>query len=149
MPYLKKRYDFQRTILRVISGIEVGKEVLPRDELLEVLSSPNRDELFIGGVMAMEDAELTLYRGNLEPIVVPCYWFKPSGDGVRPEYSAFTIADFGHTVKLGEYEAATHAVLFDFDGKYRHQALAGAYAESQRKAEAFRKLRRKWRKAGV
>lgn len=156
MPYLmppnaEKMYDFQRTVLRVISGIEVGKGVLPRDELLEVLASSNRDELFIGGVIEKQEVGevAVIYRGDLVPIVVPLDWFKPSGDGVHPDFTAFTIMDYGHTVKLGEYEAATHAVLYEFDREYHRRAFVGRYAESQKKREALRTLRGMWKKAGM
>jgi hypothetical protein len=95
---------------------------LPREELLEVLATPHPDELFIGGLVDANDGVVTLYRGNLEPLVVPLKWFKVSGNGVRPDPARLDVTDFGHTVRFGEYEVSTHAILYNHDGNYRRWA---------------------------
>jgi hypothetical protein len=39
-------------------------------------------------------------------------WFRSAP---RPDFSAFSVVDSGQTIKLGDYEAATDAVLWEFD----------------------------------
>lgn len=123
----------------VVSEGEV--HLLPREELFAVLASENRDELFIGGAVDTDDGVVVLYRGNLEPVVVSLDWFKVSGDGTRPDPTRFSVTDFGQTVKVGDYEAATHAVLYDFDKEYRRQAKARSVEQDKSFGGALRRLR--------
>ena len=95
---------------------------LPLEELAEVFASPNREELLIGGVVDLQDEVVVLYRGNMEPLLVPTAWFEPSGDGVRPDFGDFAVADFGQTVRFGDYEATAEAILYEFDAEYRRRA---------------------------
>ena len=141
---LEKWTDRQPVFLHALFRFVVSESevrLLPRAELLSVLASPNRDELFIGGSVDPEDHVAVLYRGNLEPVVVPLTWFQVSGDGVRPDPSRFTITDFGQTVKLGDYEAATHAILYDFDKKYRRASKARRVEQDKSFGGALRRLR--------
>ena len=94
--------------------------LLPQKELLAVLAAKNRNDLFVGG--AVQAKTIVLYRGNLQSVTVPLAWFAPSGSGVRPNFSRFSIIDFGQTVKLGKYEAATDAILYDHDPIYCRRA---------------------------
>jgi hypothetical protein len=72
-----------------------GKDVqlLPMDELTEVLSSVNRADLFIGAAVAPTDAAVVLYRGNLEPLVVPLAWFRARPDGPTPDSHDLAVTD--------------------------------------------------------
>jgi hypothetical protein len=51
-----------------------------------------------------------LYRGNLESMVVPLGWFAREG-GRRADADDFAVTDFGQTVRLGSFEAASNAIL--------------------------------------
>lgn len=93
----------------------VGQGLLPPEELAEVLAAPNKADLFIGGMVDADSKTLTLWRGNLAPLTVPFTAFPPSGDGITPDFSAFAVSDCGHTVRLGAYEAATEALLYEYD----------------------------------
>jgi hypothetical protein len=136
-----QQHAFLNTMFRVVVSMDDTVRRLPREELLEVLATPNRDELFIGGVVDAEDGVVTLYRGNLEPLVVPLEWFKVSGKGVRPDPARLDITDFGHTVRLGAYEAATHAILYEHDSDYRRRAKARVLEQDKSFGGALRRLR--------
>ncbi len=115
---------------------------LPPDELAEALAAENAADLFIGGNPDPSTRLLTLWRGNLEPLVVPLSTFETSGDGVAPDFEKFTATDFGQTIRLGEYEAAADAILYEFDPDYRHR-ISKRRRESERSFGAsVRRLRR-------
>lgn len=114
---------------------------LPPDELAEALHASNAVDLFIGGSVDPRSETVTLWRGNLESLTVPFSVFETSGDGVEPDFSQFSVTDFGQTVRLGEYEAAADAILYDLDGDYRRR-MAKLRQESERSLGAsVRRLR--------
>jgi hypothetical protein len=137
----------QRALLNALFGVVVststgaGSQFLSRKELLAVLAAPSRNELFIGGAVDADDGVLVLYRGSLDTVVVPLDWFKPTGDGVQPDPLRFEIADFGQSVRLGDYEAATHAILYEFDKDYRRKAKARVIEQDASFGGALRRLR--------
>lgn len=92
---------------------------LPEAEWDEAVASDNKSELFIGG-MVQEDLEIVvLRRGNFDTVVVPFSIFKPSGNGTTPDFSDFSVEDYGHTVRFGDYEAASDAILAECDPEYK------------------------------
>ena len=94
-------------------GFEFAGRMLPPDELYETLNAPNKANLFIGGEVDHEKEEILLWRGDLSAFRVPFDAFKPSGAGLKPNFKSFSITDYGQTIKLGRYEAASDAVLPD------------------------------------
>jgi len=68
--------------------------------------------LFICG--RINEIGLTLWTGNLHRVVVPLSFFTPSGDGTKPDFREFSIIDYGHGVKFGDYEASSKAILLAF-----------------------------------
>ena len=121
---------------------------LPPRELSEVLSTGKKEDLFIGGTVDEASRTMTLWRGNLASLTVPFTAFEPSGDGTKPDFSSFSVTDYGQTVRLGEYEAATEALLYEFDRSYRRRmarerrATAKSFGASLRRLRLQRKLRR-------
>jgi len=83
-------------------GTESFRTLSPR-ELAEVLISPNRHNLVIGGFVDAKTQTLTLYRGDLQKLSVPLSIFKPSGSGAGPDAAAFEVTDCGQTIRLGDY----------------------------------------------
>ena len=115
---------------------------LPPEELAEVLCADNRSDLFLGGTVDYENEMITLWRGDLRSFAVPFSAFTSSGDGLKPDFKAFRVTDFGHTVRLGEYEAAADALLYELDPDYRKK-LSKQRAESDRSfGSALRRLRK-------
>ncbi|HEY5315204.1 MAG TPA: helix-turn-helix transcriptional regulator [Pirellulales bacterium] len=117
-------------------------ESLPREELGEVLAANNKDDLFIGGTVSKDTATITLRRGNLESLVVPFSAFKPSGDGVCPDFDHFSVTDYGQTIKLGDYEAASDAILYESDAEYRRRIAKERLASEKSFGASLRRLRK-------
>lgn len=120
----------------------MGQGCLPPEELAAVLAANNKAELFIGGMVDDDSETLALWRGNLETLTVPFTAFPPSGDGIEPDFSAFAVTDYGHTVRLGDYEAATEALLYEFDPKYRRRIARERRAEDRAFGACLRRLRK-------
>jgi hypothetical protein len=117
-------------------------EALPREELGEVLAARNKTDLFIGGTVSKDTGTITLRRGNLESLVVPFSAFHPSGDGLSPDFDHFSVADYGHTIKLGDYEAASDAILYEFDPEYRRRIAKERMASEKSFGASLRRLRK-------
>jgi DNA-binding Xre family transcriptional regulator len=133
MTMLSKVFD------RVVYGVVRG--FLPIDELAEVLKAPNREVLFIGGAVDQGSETITLWRGNLESLVVPFAAFPPAGDGTAADFNDFSVIDHGQTVRLGAFEAATDAILYEYDPKYRRRKTKERIASDQGLGPAIRRLR--------
>lgn len=136
-----RQHAVLHALFRAVVARREGLRLLPDHELLEVVAAPNRDELLIGGGVDEEDGVVVLRRGNLLPVIVPLAWFTSSRAGPKPDPSRLSIADFGQTVRLGEYEAATHAILYDFDEEYRRSAKKRALERDKSFGGALRRLR--------
>jgi hypothetical protein len=118
-----------------------GVRLSPIAELIEVLGSDKRADLFIGGVVLAAQSALLLYRGNLEPITVPFNWFASRPGSPDPEVTQFAITDYGQTVRLGDYEAAADAILYEFDEDYRHRAKKRRLEKDESIGGSIRRLR--------
>jgi hypothetical protein len=128
-------------MFRFVIAAGDGVHLVPTDDLADVLGSPNREDLFVGAAAAPNDAAVVLYRGNLEPIVVPLAWFLARHGGPRPDPHRMAIADCGQTIRLGDYEAAADAILYDFDGAYRRRAKKRSIDQDRSFGGALRRLR--------
>lgn len=126
---------------RFVVSVGNGVRLLPIPELIEVLGSDHRSDLFIGGVVMPTRSEILLYRGNLEPITVPLSWFGTRTGSADPDISRFEVADYGQTIRLGDYEASTDAILYEFDEDYRRRAKKRRAEEDQSIGGAIRRLR--------
>jgi hypothetical protein len=117
-----------------------GMKRLPDDQLLEVLAAPNADELFIAGAVDRELDALVLYRGNLERLVAPLSSFTPV-PGATPDFERLEIGEYGHSIRLGGYEAATDAILYENDALYRRSAKRRLVASDPSLGASIRRLR--------
>jgi hypothetical protein len=127
---------FRRVVL-----VPSRENFLPPEEMAEVLQSDNKAYLFIGGVVDHESRTLTLWRGNLAPLVVPLDTFKPSGGGTTPDFNKFSVMDFGQTVKFGEYEASAESLLVENDSDYRRILKERRMQEDKGFGPSLRRLR--------
>ena len=135
------RLGLLHALFRFVVSVDEGVQLLPMDELTEVLSSANRADLFIGAAVAPTDAAVILYRGNLEPLVAPLAWFRARPDGPAPDPHDLAITDFGQTIRLGAYEAAADALLYEFDEDYRRRAKKRQVETDRSLGGALRRLR--------
>lgn len=113
------RRELLSTLFRVVVAPGDGVRLLPAEEIVEVLADEHPEKFLIGGVVDADDKALVLYRGSLERVVVPFSWFRVAPRGVKPDFNDFEVIDGGQTVRLGKYEAAADAILYEFDPEAR------------------------------
>lgn len=138
-PANRTRHSLLHAIFRFVVSADEGIRLLRVDELADVLGAANREDLFVG--VAAADAAVVLYRGNLEPMVVPLAWFRTRAGGPKPDTADLAITDSGQTVRLGEYEAATDAILYEFDAAYRRRTRKREVERDNSFGGALRRLR--------
>lgn len=128
---------------RRLAGIVPGSKFLPFEELLDVLSAPAHEAagLFVAGVADMKSETLALTRGNLRTVVAPFSMFQASGKGVRPDFARLSLVDYGHTVRLGKYEASSDAILYELDPDYRRKLRKHRLAAEKTFGASLRRLR--------
>jgi hypothetical protein len=114
--------------------------MLPAEQLVEVLASKDRRDLFIGGIVDRGSQTLALTRGDLRPLVVPLSIFR-AAVGPKPDFRRFELDDYGYALRFGEYEASAHWVLFQADPDYRRRANAKRKAEERTFGASLRRLR--------
>lgn len=140
-PANSARHSLLHAIFRFVVSADEGIRLLRVEELADVLGAANREDLFVGVAAAPADAAVILYRGNLEPMVVPLRWFRTRAGGPKPDTVDLAITDSGQTVRLGEYEAATDAILYEFDAAYRGRAKKREVERDKSFGGALRRLR--------
>ena len=119
-----------------------NESYLPLAEMAEVLADEERlCDLFIGGYADAHNQTLTLVRGDLRRLSVPVSLFPPSGAGEKADAFRLQFTDHGNTIRLGEYEAAADAILYEADPDYRHRLLAKRRAEDKAFGACLRRLR--------
>ena len=114
---------------------------LAPDELLAVLTSPDRGDLALGVLVSPARQAVVIIRGDLERTVVTWSWFRPTPRGVSPDFADAEIIDSGLTVRLGQYEAALDAILYEFDRDYRGRARQRRLDTDSSFGAALRRLR--------
>jgi DNA-binding Xre family transcriptional regulator len=125
---------------RIAFAVDGG--FIPAEELAEVLEADNPANLLIGGFVNEATQTITLWRGNIESLTVPFSAFEKSGDGTEPDFNAFSVTDGGQTVKLGHYEAAVDAILYEYDSKYRRALSKKRLQDDRSFPAALRRLRK-------
>lgn len=115
--------------------------ILDEESLAEVLRSENRADLFISGLVDKPRGRLALFRGDLRLLIVPFVAFKKGPSGPAPDWDRLAIADCGQTVKLGEYEASSYALLYEFDPEFRRRARKRQRQRAKGLGPSLRRLR--------
>jgi len=133
---------FLRAVFESVVVPDDEMKMLGFDELFEVLGSARRANLLVGGAVAPAAKSVVLIRGDLTSLVVPFSWFVArTNERPKPNFSAFEIVDFGQTIKLGDYEAAVEAVLYEFDAEFRKQERKRRISVDKSLGGALRRLR--------
>lgn len=127
-------------VFRFVVSPGQGMRLLPPAELKDVLAAPDRGDLFIGGFASPCDDLVVLYRGTLEPLVVPFAWFERR-PGVRLDFGALGLSDYGQTVTFGTHEVASDAILYAHDAAYRKRAKQRALQHDDSFGASLRRLR--------
>jgi hypothetical protein len=95
---------------------------LKGEDLAEALAAPHRADLLVRVRVDLAAQQLVLYRGNRETVTAPFSLFRSLPNGPAPDFADIEIIDCGQTIRLGEYEAAVDALLYDLDPDYRRRA---------------------------
>ena len=133
--------DVLHVIFRIVVAPGNGMRILPVDELREALAAPHRADLLVGGTADLANELVVLYRGTLEPMVIPFSFFDRRGKGPHPDFEDLEITDYGQTVRFGSYEATTDVILYSFDPDYRRRAKARELKVDPSFGGALRRLR--------
>lgn len=135
----------QRTVLgelfRHVLAPAEDVRFLPADQFAEIVGAPERTDYFVAIAVDRASGVVLLHRGNLGAVLVPFAWFEAAGGGTVPDFDDFAVGDFGQTVRLGRYEAATSAILYDFDPEYRKRAKERARGLDHSLGGSIRRLR--------
>ena len=70
-------------------------------------------------------------------------WFTVGPAGPKPNFGQLAFIDGGQTVRLGNYEAAVDAILYEFDPQYRRRAKQRLVEREHSLGGALRRLRLK------
>jgi hypothetical protein len=124
-----------------VAWSDARKSWLPLPDLIEALGASDPSQLIIGGLADPGTMTLTVYRGDLERLTVPFSVFRPSGDGTAPDFSDFAVIDNGHAIRLGRYESAADAILYEGDPAYRKRLRDQRIAAEQTFGASLRRLR--------
>lgn len=124
-----------------VVGAAAGYRWLPLAEVPVVLSAKDSADRFLGGAADPRSRTLALVRGDLTSLVVPFAFFRPSGDGTKPDFSRLAFADYGLTMALGPYEASADGILYEFDAAYRQKLRKERLKTDQSFGSALRRLR--------
>jgi hypothetical protein len=135
LPALMRRFE------RVAFSFN-GTGFLPKRELDAVLKAPDRKDRLVGGMPDKRTRTVVLWRGDLASLVVPFYAFAPTANGIRPNWDRFTAADYGHTLRIGGYEAASDSVLYEYDPDFRRRLNRTRVATEQTLGASIRRLRK-------
>ena len=120
-------------------GVTTGIILLSPEELTEVFAAENKANLIVGGLM--NESEVILWSGDFRRLVVPLSAFEPSGT-TDPDFTKFSIIDHGNTIKLGDYEASTDVVLYEFDSEYRREIKRCRQQKEKTFGASLRRLRK-------
>lgn len=135
------RVDLLNALFRSVIVRQKDVSMLPPDDIAEVLAASNKEDLFIGGRASTKDKVIVLYRGDLSRFVVPESHFAVRRGAPKPDLDGFEVVDCGQTVKLGAYEAAADALLYELDADYRRRARRNEAKLDKRFGAALRRLR--------
>jgi hypothetical protein len=135
------RRELLHVAFRVVVATDDDVRLLPTEEMADVLTDEHAEDFFIGGVVDRDDRALVLYRGNLEPLVVPLDWFKAKPRRPQPNFDALALTDSGNTVQLGDYEAGADAILYEFDADARRRMREQEIRKDDSFGGSLRRLR--------
>jgi DNA-binding XRE family transcriptional regulator len=142
---LEKVTEGRRVLLDALFSVVVepghGTRILPVDQLREVLASDDRQDLFIAARAIPEDDALVLFRGDLRSLIVPLSSLARRKGGPIPDPEDVAVTDYGQTIRLGAYEVAADALLYELDPEARRRARKRAVASEESLGGSIRRLR--------
>jgi hypothetical protein len=138
---VKQEVDSQLTAVFKAVLSARNTRLLPRDELTEALSSKNRANLIVAGLIARDIDAMIFFRGDLKTVLVPLTWFESKGFIVDDIFMTLKICDFGQTITVGNKQIATDALLYEFDSDFRRRDKRNRIKSDSSFGGALRRLR--------
>lgn len=136
-----EHWQWLQVLFRVVVAEGHGTKLLAPDDLADVLRADNRADLFVAGAIDPQAGIVVLFRGDLQPLVVPLSWFKPTGEGTTPDPTDFEVIDGGTAIRMGDYEASARSILYDLDPVFRRRAKKLLVERDDSFGGALRRLR--------
>lgn len=100
---------------------------LSNEEMTEAILADEND-LLIAGYYDNKNKIIYFLKNDFDVFTQPISIFKPVEEYVADPYK-LSFTDYGHTVRLGEYEVASDAIIYDRDNliikKYLKSYLSG------------------------
>ncbi len=129
--------------------------MLPKEHLITILYEKPEEgdtpdsELFIGFYVNHESKKITFLKADFTRIDAPFSIFTPSGTA-SPDFNKVSLDDYGQTVVLGVYEAASDSILWDVDDVYRNSTRPRpvrlrAAEEDARKLKKIKEMIKAWK----
>jgi hypothetical protein len=84
---------------------------LPITDMIEVLSAPLRRRAELAVAVVVGELGFNLWTADGRAHAGSLSIFKPSGTGLKPDFSKPRVVDHGSAIALGKYEAAVDAML--------------------------------------
>jgi hypothetical protein len=135
------RSEILRGLFASVVVRDGGWRLLPAEELAQAVSAENAADLIIGGVVDHEAGVVRFIKGDLDSLLVPIVTFRVTPHGPKPDLDAMQLTDCGQTVKLGEYEAAADAILYEHEPSYRKRVKARRRRQDGSFGGCLRRLR--------
>lgn len=88
-----------------------------KDVLEEILREEYPEDYAIGVSYNSYHNIVTVHRIGKDKIEIKGGWFMRPG--TSPDFEDLHIIDHGQTIRLGNFEAAVDAILWDFDEEYK------------------------------
>lgn len=98
---------------------------LDKEQMLHAISADNAFERFIFGAYDAPNHELVLVTAESRAVRAPMSIFKSAPGNPVPDPHRLGIADWGVTIVLGEYEAASDAILHEVDKEHWGKMTTG------------------------
>jgi hypothetical protein len=135
------RSEALRAAFRYVVSVDGEVSLLPLCQLIEAMASRERENLFVGVATDPEDRAVVLFRGSLQPIVVPMSFFGVDSPRAEADLPRFEVVDSGQAIAFGDREASADAVLYAFSPAYRRRRKALRVERDPTFGGALRRLR--------
>jgi DNA-binding XRE family transcriptional regulator len=107
-------HNLFRTVIRLDPKTDLSIE-----EISEVFRAEHPEHYIIGGYVDHRNQLITLYRGDLKPVLRTFGSFAPNATS-KPDFKKFKVVDGGLSIQFGEnYEASTFPIMYEADPKFR------------------------------
>jgi hypothetical protein len=98
----------------------VAGKTIPLQELVEILRTKHPADFCIAAQWIEQARSVALWRGDFSVLTIPHAWFQTDG-APETDPTRLSVEDYGQTIRMGDYEAAFDAVLYEHDTASRQR----------------------------